>query len=632
MNGALSNQLGGVTITFPTPGVYRIEISGTFTSIQFNNTGDRQKILTIEQWGDLAWTSFRWGFYGCSNLTIPATDAPNLSNGPNMQQMFQGASSFNQPINHWDVSNVTDMRAMFQFATSFNQPLNNWNTSNVFTMTAMFAGTPFNQDISNWDVSNVIAMPRMFDGATNFNINLSNWNVSAVTSMASMFANTNVFNQNIGSWDVSNVTDMSGMFWNAIAFNQDIGAWDVGNVLEMGSLFPTQGGMFEGAISFNQDIGGWNVENVVNMNRMFHSASIFDQDLGSWNVGSVINMSCMFCGATSFNQDISTWDVSNVQNMTSMFSNTTSFNQDLSSWNVSSVTSMSHMFIQASSFNQDLGEWNVQSVTDMTNMLSNSGLSTANYDATLIGWAAQTIQPNVTLGATGLTYCNSEVARNTLINAPNNWTITGDGFICPQANIEVINQGTGTPSGSNVQFAKTGVGVDQLKELEITNTGNATLVVTDIQVTGDFALASALPPPINPGNTELLSIRFSPTGLGERTGTLTILSNGDIPVYTLTLIGEGDAEPEVYNVVTTNPNSKHDFLNIRNITLFPNNIITIYDRWGNKVFEKTDYDNVNGTFIGISDDGKELPEGTYYYVLDKNNGSKRITGFIMLKR
>jgi uncharacterized delta-60 repeat protein/gliding motility-associated-like protein len=198
--------------------------------------------------------------------------------------------------------------------------------------------------------------------------------------------------------------------------------------------------------------------------------------------------------------------------------------------------------------------------------------------------------------------------------------------------IEIKTDGTGRPSGSNVQFAKTGVGIDQLKELEITNTGNGTLIVTDVQVTGDFTLASALPPPIDPGNTELLSIRFSPTGLGERNGTLTILSNGDIPVFTLTLVGEGDAEPEVYNVLTPRINGKHDFLNIRNITLFPNNIVSIYDRWGNKVFEKSDYDNVNGTFIGISDDGKELPEGTYYYVLDKNNGSKRITGFILLKR
>ncbi|TXI71200.1 MAG: choice-of-anchor D domain-containing protein [Cyclobacteriaceae bacterium] len=198
--------------------------------------------------------------------------------------------------------------------------------------------------------------------------------------------------------------------------------------------------------------------------------------------------------------------------------------------------------------------------------------------------------------------------------------------------IEIISDNTGFPAGSDLQFSATGVGSDQTKDLEITNTGLATLVVSDIQVTGEFSLLSTLPPPIAVGNSETLSIRFAPTGLGKRTGTLTILSNGDIPAYTINLLGEGDAEPEVFNVVTTNSNGKHDFLNIRNITLFPNNRVSIYDRWGNLVFEKDGYDNANETFTGISSSGKELAEGTYYYVLDKGNGSQRMTGFIMLKK
>ena len=48
-----------------------------------------------------------------------------------MGYMFDGARSFNQPLNNWDVFNVEDMASMFLGATSFNQPLNNWNVSNV---------------------------------------------------------------------------------------------------------------------------------------------------------------------------------------------------------------------------------------------------------------------------------------------------------------------------------------------------------------------------------------------------------------------------------------------------------------------------------------------------------------------
>ena len=60
--------------------------------------------------------------------------------------MFENATSFNQPLNKWNVSNVTDMWCMFWGAESFNQPLNNWNVSNDVTY-----------------------MRRMFDGADSFN-------------------------------------------------------------------------------------------------------------------------------------------------------------------------------------------------------------------------------------------------------------------------------------------------------------------------------------------------------------------------------------------------------------------------------------------------------------------------------
>lgn len=183
-----------------------------------------------------------------------------------------------------------------------------------------------------------------------------------------------------------------------------------------------------------------------------------------------------------------------------------------------------------------------------------------------------------------------------------------------------------------VEFKTIGIGSSNIKDLIITNRGNTQLVVSNIEITGDFSFANPLPSTINPGESELLSIRFAPTNLGGRTGTITIYSNADVQVYTLNLVGEGDAEPEVYNVVTVNENSKHDFLNIRNITLFPKNRVSIYDRWGNMVFEKDNYDNVNTTFTGTTDSGKELAEGTYYYVIDKNNGSQRITGFLLLKR
>ena len=73
----------------------------------------------------------------------------------------------------------------------------------------------------------------------------------------------------------------------------------------------------------------------------------------------------------------------------------------------------------------------------------------------------------------------------------------------------------------------------------------------------------------------------------------------------------------VYNDFS-NDSEGSSFLYIDCVEQYPNNVLYIYDRWGNLVFEQEGYDN--------SWDGKrhprytkygwdELPSGTYYYVL-----------------
>ena len=92
---------------------------------------------------------------------------------------------------------------------------------------------------------------------------------------------------------------------------------------------------------------------------------------------------------SSFNGDINLWDVSNVTDFFAMFFITSSFNQDLSSWDVSGANQMRFIFNGAVLFNQDLSSWNISNISSLANFLSGSTLSTANYDATLIGWANQ---------------------------------------------------------------------------------------------------------------------------------------------------------------------------------------------------------------------------------------------------
>ncbi len=250
---------------------------------------------------------------------------------------------------------------------------------------------------------------------------------SSVTSLRLTFSGTeNFFNDsNVTFWDVSNVTDMYGMFRGASVFNQDIGSWDVSSVTDMGM-------MFYNATSFNQPIGSWDVSSVTNMGLMFYNADSFNQPIGSWDVSSVAYLGSMFNRADAFNQDIGSWDVSSVTFMASMFTEALAFNQNIGSWDVSSVTVISGMFYNASAFNQDLGSWDVSSVTNMYNMLHNSGLSPYNYGNTLKGWAAQTVQDGVELGASGRQYFlgTASDARESLISNYN-WTIIDDGPVLP---------------------------------------------------------------------------------------------------------------------------------------------------------------------------------------------------------
>ncbi len=417
---------GSITHIYEIAGTYTIKITGDFPQADFGSAGlidNANKLLSIEQWGDIKWQSMSFSFFNCQNLIINADDSPDLSLVTDMSNMFSGANSLNQDMSAWDVSTVTNMREMFNGTALFNQNISVWNVSAVTNMQSMFADTKaFNQSLDQWNTSSVTDMSTMFANAIAFNQAIGNWNVSAVTDMNRMFIGATVFNQNIGNWNVSAVTNMDSMFNGAVAFNGDIGIWNVSSVVGMSAMFFNAG-------VFNQNIGNWDVSAVTNMGIMFEFAAAFNQDISRWNVSSVQSMFFMFNGATVFNQPIGSWDVSSVTVMAAMFLDAGDFNQDLSLWNVSSVVRMDLMFSRALSFDQNIGAWNVSSVSNMKDMFLGTSLSTINYDALLIGWSSlEVLQPNVIFDAGASQYSpNAVAARDALISAQFLWTVNDGG-------------------------------------------------------------------------------------------------------------------------------------------------------------------------------------------------------------
>jgi len=195
--------------------------------------------------------------------------------------MFYGASSFNHPLNVWDISNVIYTGYMFYGTSTFNYPLDSWDVSNVQDMSYMFAqASLFNHPLNVWDVSNVLEMRSMFAGASSFNYPLDTWDVSGISDMGNMFKGASSFNQPLVSWDVSNVQDMSYMFNGASSFNQPLNSWDVSNVMDMSYMFTF-------ASAFNQPLSTWDVSKVTDMRNMLYGVDLstvfYDDMLVNWS-------------------------------------------------------------------------------------------------------------------------------------------------------------------------------------------------------------------------------------------------------------------------------------------------------------------------------------------------------------
>ncbi|MCG8701579.1 MAG: DUF285 domain-containing protein, partial [Bacteroidales bacterium] len=139
-----------------------IAIQGTFPAIYFNGSGDCQKLLSIDQWGAIAWESMKGAFKGCSNMTYSASDAPDLTNVTSLESTFYNCNKFNGDISGWNVSTITSLSETFRAASSFNQDISAWDVSNVTNMYSTFYNSnAFNQDLKEWDVSNVENMMYM---------------------------------------------------------------------------------------------------------------------------------------------------------------------------------------------------------------------------------------------------------------------------------------------------------------------------------------------------------------------------------------------------------------------------------------------------------------------------------------
>lgn len=132
--------------------------------------------------------------------------------------------------------------------------------------------------------------------------------------------------------------------------------------------------------------------------------------------------------------------------------------------------------------------------------------------------------------------------------------------------------------------------------------------------------------------------------IDNRTVTSTVKVNG-YGVFTLARVKTELILPDdvvIYNAVSPNDDGMNDYFIIDNIQKYPNNRVTVYNRWGVKLYETTNYDSNGNVFNGFSDAratidrSSMLPAGNYFYEVeyfytgDKNSRWIKKVGYLYL--
>ena len=96
---------------------------------------------------------------------------------------------------------------------------------------------------------------------------------------------------------------------------------------------------------------------------------------------------------------------------------------------------------------------------------------------------------------------------------------------------------------------------------------------------------------------------------------------------TVTVFVEPSDDIVIYNTFTPNADGNNDTWYIGNIQKYPNNSLEIFNRNGKLVYKMNGYAN---SWDGESYIGGDLPETTYFYVLDLKNGKDQFHGTITI--
>lgn len=185
---------------------------------------------------------------------------------------------------------------------------------------------------------------------------------------------------------------------------------------------------------------------------------------------------------------------------------------------------------------------------------------------------------------------------------------------------------------SSIPFGATNLDIFEMSGADIEFTGGG----------GTFPL-----PPLNPGNSITLTVCFKPDTFPMNESFLVFRYRlrylmGDTCCYESTL----DTVPvprcdtfqhdccypsriKLPTGISPNNDGFNDFYVVGGLKYCQKVTLTVYNRWGNVVFKKDNYDN---SWDGTNQQGEDLPQGTYFILLTLHDSGSNMSGFVDIRR
>ena len=167
----------------------------------------------------------------------------------------------------------------------------------------------------------------------------------------------------------------------------------------------------------------------------------------------------------------------------------------------------------------------------ITNVAATGDFAQTNSCGTSVAQGANcTINVTFTPTQAGNRYGSVTITDNAA-NSPQTLPLTGTGLSAPGVTfspptLTFASQPKGTPSAAQA--------------ITLTNSGTASLSITSVVATGDFSVtANTCTASLAAGGTCSISVEFTPTAVGTRTGTLTVTDNAPTSPQVVSLGGAG---------------------------------------------------------------------------------------------